>query len=101
MGSSSFSSRDVSRIAKLASIPVNDAEVNDLAKGFTKALTIVDALHNVDVSKAEPTSQVTGLSNVFREDVVDTSRMFTQQEALQNSKRTADGYFVVDQVLDE
>lgn len=101
MKGSAFSSTDVTKIAKLATIPITDSEAIDLAKGFTKVLTIVDELNNVNVSNVEPTSQVTGLENVFREDVVDKNRMFTQKEALSNANRTADGFFMVDQVLDE
>lgn len=101
MKGSAFSSTDVAKIAKLATIPITDSEANVLANGFTKVLTIVDELNNVNVSNVEPTSQVTGLENVFREDVVDKNRMFTQKEALSNANRTADGFFMVDQVLDE
>lgn len=101
MKGSTFSSSDVSKIAKLANIPITEARAEDLAQGFTKTMVVVDELTKVDVQNVEPTNQVTGLENVLREDVVDTTRMFTQEEALKNAKRTHNGFFVVDQVLED
>lgn len=101
MKGSVFTADDVRKIAKLARIPVTDEVAEDLAKGFTTTLAIVDALQSVNVSGVEPTNQVTGLENVLREDAIDTSRMFTQKQALSGGKRTYNGYFVVDQVLEE
>jgi Asp-tRNA(Asn)/Glu-tRNA(Gln) amidotransferase C subunit len=39
--------------------------------------------------------------NVLREDVVEEKRMFTQEEALSNAKKTHQGFFVVDQLIDQ
>lgn len=96
-----FSSQDVSRIAVLAQIPINEDQAKDLADGFTKTMKVVDELTQVDVTGVEPTSQVTGLENVFREDEIDTTRMFTQEQALSNAKITHNGFFVADQILGE
>lgn len=95
-----FTSDDVAHIAKLALIPVTDEEKEKLAHGFNTVMGVLDVLKKVDVSHVEPTHQVTGLENVTRDDVVDKSRMFTQEEALANAPKTHDGYFVVDQVID-
>ncbi len=96
-----FSSADVIKIAKLANIPVTDDQAHDLALGFTKTMTVVNELSNVDVAGIEATNQVTGLENVLREDEIDTSRMFTQEQALAQGKRTHNGFFVVDQILEK
>lgn len=96
-----FTTDDVAHIAKLALIPVTDEEKKDLAKGFTTVLEVLDVLKKVDVSNIEPTHQVTGLENVFREDEVDKKRMFTQEQALANAPSSHDGYFMVDQVIDQ
>lgn len=101
MKGSTFTSQDVQKIAELASIPITDDQAKDLAQGFTKTMKVVDALSEVDVSNVEATNQVTGLENVFREDEIDITRMFTQEQALANGKRTQNGFFVVDQVLEE
>jgi aspartyl-tRNA(Asn)/glutamyl-tRNA(Gln) amidotransferase subunit C len=101
MKGTTFSPIDVRKIAKLANIPVSQDRAADLAEGFTKTIHVVDALTKVDVAGIEPTNQVTGLENVFREDEIDTAPIFTQEEALSNAKRTHNGFFVVDQVLEE
>jgi len=100
MSSTTFTSGDVSRVASLAHIPVSDDEKKSLAAGFTKTISVVEQINKLDVSKADA-SQVSGLTNVFREDVVDEKRMFTQDQALANAPRKNGGYFVVDQVLDQ
>lgn len=101
MKGSTFSSSDVQKIAALARIPITDEQAQDLADGFTKTMGIIDQLNTIEVNDTRATSQVTGLENVMREDEIDTTRMFTQEEALSNAKRTHNGYFVVDQILED
>jgi len=96
-----FTAQDVEKIAGLAQIPITDQEKNDLAKGFNQVIEVVDKLFEVDTRGVEPTSQVTGLENVSREDEIDTERMFTQAQALQNAKATHNGFFMVKQVIDQ
>jgi len=92
---------DVKKIAKLAHIPITEKEEETLTKGFHATLKVVDMLFSVDVKGTQPTSQVTGLENVLREDVIDGSRQFTQEQALANAPRKHNGYFVVDQILED
>lgn len=95
-----FTASEVDSISKLAKIPVTPEEKKTLAAGFTKVLGVLDKLKNIDVKGVEPTHQVTGLENVFREDEIDATRMFTQDQALSNAPRKHNGYFVVNQVID-
>lgn len=95
-----FAPRDVAHIAKLAHIPVTDKEGKDLAQGFTTAIQFVEKLNAVDVSGVEPL-HTTGLTNVFRQDEVDESRQFTQKQALANAPHVHNGYFVVNQVIEQ
>lgn len=96
-----ISSQTVAHIANLSAIPITAVEETTLAAGFTKTLSVVDQLMEVNTQGIEPTHQVTGLENVFRDDVVEKSRMFSQEEALANAKRTYNGYIVVDQLIGE
>ena len=91
----------VQHIAQLANIPITDEEEKKLAQSFEETLETINDLQTVDVKNVEPTHQVTGLTNVLREDEIDDERMFTQEEALSNAKRTWNGYFVVEQILDQ
>lgn len=92
---------DVDHIAKLAEIPITPDEKKRLAAGFTAVVKVLDTLKSVDVSGVEPTNQVTGLENVMREDAVDATRTFTQDQALANAPRKHNGFFVTDQVVDQ
>lgn len=60
----------VRHIAKLARLMLTEAEVEKFAKEMTSILQYVDMLTEVDTSKVQPTAQVTGQTNVFREDAI-------------------------------
>jgi len=92
---------DVAYIAKLANIPVSDEEKQQFAQAFAETLTVIEELRELDNDGILPTHQVTGLKNVWREDVIDKEKMFSQQEALINTDKTYQGFFVVSRVLEE
>lgn len=91
----------VLKIASLAKIPISEKEADELLSGFNKTLEVIDNLFSVDVKDVEPLHQTTFLENVFRDDVVDEKSMLQQDEALREAKNKYNGYFVVDQVLEE
>lgn len=101
MKNTTFFASDVQAIATLAHIPVSDEEKKKLAEGFNTTMNVVDTLFSVDIAGVTPTSQVTGLENILREDEIDGGRIFTQEQALANAPRKRNGYFVVDQVLEQ
>ena len=90
----------VKHIAQLANIPISSQEEEELAKDFSETLEVVDKLQKVDTKGVEMTHQVTGLTNITREDEVNEKNMFTQKEALANASRTHDGFFVVERLID-
>jgi aspartyl-tRNA(Asn)/glutamyl-tRNA(Gln) amidotransferase subunit C len=94
-----ISPQTVAHIAQLANIPVTATEEETLAKGFTMTLGVIDQLSLINTENVEPMHQVTGLENIWRDDVVDTTRMFTQEQATQNAKRVHAGFIVVDQII--
>lgn len=96
-----ISNADVKHMADLSAIPISNSEAEQLAEAFRETLATVANLKSVDTSDVDPTHQVTGLENITRPDVVNTTTMFTQQQALANAPRTHQGYFVVTQVLDK
>ncbi|KKR05399.1 MAG: glutamyl-tRNA(Gln) amidotransferase subunit C, aspartyl-tRNA(Asn)/glutamyl-tRNA (Gln) amidotransferase subunit C [Candidatus Peregrinibacteria bacterium GW2011_GWC2_39_14] len=65
-----LSEEEVKHIAKLARIRLTDAEIKKFSTQLTDILEYVKILEEVDVTNVEPTSQVTGLKDVMREDVV-------------------------------
>ena len=89
----------IQHIAKLANLFI-DADQQDLfASQLTAILAFVSKLQEISTENVEPTAQVTGLVNVYREDVIDESRMLSQKDALRNAKATHNGFFVVPAVL--
>ena len=60
----------VRHIAKLARLQLSEDEVTRFAKELTSILAYVDMLGEVDTKNVAATSQVTGVENILREDVV-------------------------------
>ena len=65
-----LTSDQVRHIAKLARLNLEEKDVEKFAKELSAILSYVEKLQEVDTKKVEPTAQVTGLSSVFREDVI-------------------------------
>ena len=65
-----LSDTDVRHIAKLARVNLTDDEVPIFAKELSAILDYIDVLGEVETSNVEPTAQITGQHNSFREDVV-------------------------------
>lgn len=93
--------KDIDHIAKLANLPISDEQSEELTKQVGGTVEYVSHLQSLPTEDVTETSQVTGLENVLREDEIDTTRMFTQEEALSNAKNTHNGFFVVGRVLEE
>lgn len=66
-----LSNEEVQHIAKLARLDLKDGEAQKFSQQLNDILGYVEQLKEVDTEGVEPTSQVTGLENVSREDVVD------------------------------
>ncbi len=92
---------DIDHIAKLANVPVSKEQAIELTEQVGETVEYVSKLGALPTENVVETAQVTGLENVLREDEIDTTRMFTQEEALKNAKRTYNGFFMVDAVLEE
>lgn len=90
---------DIKHVAKLANLPLSNEELQKFLPQLLAILDFVSKLQEIDTSKIAPTSQVTGLENVFREDEVDATRMLSQEEALSNAPATHNGYFKVPSVF--
>ena len=75
-----LSVQQVQHIAKLARLGLGKEEAEKFSKQLSEILAYVELLNEVDTSKVEPTSQVTGLQNVKRKDVV--KRFCVKEELL-------------------
>jgi aspartyl-tRNA(Asn)/glutamyl-tRNA(Gln) amidotransferase subunit C len=61
---------DILKLAQLARLDVTDDEVDEYSRELSEILQYVEKLGSVDVKGLKPTNQVTGLTNVTREDEV-------------------------------
>lgn len=89
---------DIQHIAKLANLSIDADQEKLFIPQLTAILAFVSKLQEISTDNVKPTAQVTGLNNVYREDVVDEARILTQAQALSNAKKTHNGYFVVPSV---
>ncbi len=68
----SLSHDQVRHIAKLARLDLSETEVEKFSKELTQILGYVDMLGEVDTKNVPATAQVTGQTNILREDNVRT-----------------------------
>lgn len=61
---------DVLKLARLSKLSLTDEQLEQFRKEIEEIVGYVEQLQSVDVDGLEPTNQVTGLTNVMREDVV-------------------------------
>lgn len=88
---------DVNHVAKLANLILSEEEKAKFEKQLEETVEYVEGLNEVDTNNIEPTSQVTGLENIAREDEIKPS--LTQEQALSNAKSTHKGFFKVKGIL--
>lgn len=74
-----ISSDDVRHLAQLSSLQLSDDEVASLQVDLANILSYIEQLSSLDTSGVEPTYQVTGLENVWRDDTVDVGDVSREQ----------------------
>lgn len=86
-------------VAKLANLSLSDKDLVYLGNQLTISLNYVSKVQAQPTAHVEPTSQVTGLENIFRDDIVEPS--LSQEEALKNAPHIYNGFFVVKAIFTE
>lgn len=80
MGHMTVISRDdVQHLAQLSSLQLTDEELESLQADIGNILGYVEQLSELDTTGVEPTYQVTGLENVWRDDSVIKSDVTREQ----------------------
>lgn len=74
-----ISSDDVQHLAQLSSLQLGDGEVEALRTDLENILSYIDQLGTLDTEGIEPTYQVTGLENVWRDDKVSDDAVTGEQ----------------------
>jgi len=68
-----LSKKEVEHIAKLARLRLSAQEIKQYGTQLSAILDYVEKMNEVNTEKVEPTSQVTGLKNVMRDDKIQES----------------------------
>lgn len=89
---------DVEKLAKLARLGLTKEEMKKLAPQMSEILNFAKQLDEVDVNGVEPTSQVTGLANVFSVDSCTKSEV-NREDLLSNAPEKENGFIKVKSVL--
>lgn len=90
---------DVLHLARLAKLTLSDEEVQRYTRELGDVLAYVEQLQKVDIEELQPTYQVTGLTNVMRDDVVKNLGP-TPKDLLKNAPALSeDGHIQVKRVL--
>lgn len=61
---------DVQALARLSSLALTDDEIDALTTDISNIVNYIDSLSELDTSKVEPTYQVSGRQNIWRDDVI-------------------------------
>lgn len=89
---------DVQHLAQLSNLLLSDEEVSSLRDDLGKILEYIDQLAELDTTGVEPTYQVTGLENVWRNDVVQQG-LVTREQLVSLAPDSAENQIKVPRVL--
>jgi len=88
---------EVHKLAQLSAISLTTDEEATLQAEISNILAYVDQLKELDTEGVEPTYQLSGLTNVFRNDEVDNG--IDRETLLSLSAETKDNHIKVPKVL--
>ncbi|MFC2575103.1 MAG: Asp-tRNA(Asn)/Glu-tRNA(Gln) amidotransferase subunit GatC [Candidatus Saccharimonas sp.] len=95
---STITNDDVRHLAQLSSLQMPDVEVELLRADIEKIINYINQLDELDTDGVEPTYQVTGLQNVWRDDeIIDSS--VSRQQLLALAAEQSDNCVKVPKVL--
>ena len=92
-----ISTSDIQHLAGLSSLALADDEVDGLCQDLENIIGYIEQLGELDTSGVDPTYQVTGLENVWREDEVQSG--ISRDELLELAPEKQNNQVKVPQVL--
>lgn len=95
---STITTDDVRHLAQLSNLQLSDDEITSLQTDLANILDYIDQLSELNTDGVEPTYQVTGLENVWRDDVVDAGTV-SREDLLALAPDQAANSIKVPQVL--
>jgi aspartyl-tRNA(Asn)/glutamyl-tRNA(Gln) amidotransferase subunit C len=89
---------DIEKIAHLARLGINDADVPDYARNLSDILTLVEQMSAVDTRGVSPMAHPLDAQQRLRADEVTETNQREQLQA--NAPQVEDGLFLVPQVIE-
>ncbi len=88
---------EIKKIATLARLELTDKEEQRHAETISAVLDYMKILNEVDIKGIEPTAQVTGLTNIYRDDVAvrayNKDALMSAMPEVENSELKVPGVF--------
>jgi len=92
---------DIEHVAKLANLNLTSEETKKYTSQLGAIVDFVGELSEVDTSNLEPTSQTTGLEDVYRVDETNKENGLKVEEALSGTDKTYNNAFKVSAILNK
>ena len=96
--SKKLSKEQVVHLARLAKLELSEDEIEKYQEDLSSILEYFEMLQDVDTTGLEPTSQVSGLTNVMRQDAVQEQKA-SPESLLMGAPRSQDGYIKVHRMI--
>ena len=90
---------DINHITKLAKLKLNNEELEKYDGQLSDVLSYIDQLKEVKTKDVEPTAQVTGQENIWREDEIKNWDENERRSTLNEAPEMEDGQVKVKRVL--
>ncbi len=97
-GDNKITCEEVEHIAELARTELTEEEKRKFSGELSDVLGYVKQLGEVDTKNIKPVSQVTGLVNVLRDDIIENCDEDAREIIIKNFPQEKDGYIKVRQV---
>lgn len=91
---------EVLYVAKLSNLKLTTSQIKKFLPQLSKIVEFVSQLSEVETKGLKPTNQTTGLTNVYRKDIVNSSNSLTQDEALSGTDNVYNGLFKIPPILE-
>ena len=95
----SLSKTQIEHIAKLARLELTEDELKKYGGQLSAVLDYINQLSEVETEGVEPTAQVTGLQNIFREDEIKEWDKKEVKEALADAPELEDNQVKVRRII--
>lgn len=97
---SKLNETDVQYVAKLSNLKLSSSQIKKFLPQLSSIVDFIGQLSEVPTENIMPTSQTTGLTNVYRKDEVNTENGLRRNQALSGTDNTHNGLFKVPAILE-